>query len=142
MATIQQNLTSNQAITITLASLADAASAVSSTLNNSSTLYIGADVQLKFKTGAAVSGSGTVDVYMLRCIDGSGTLFDDSVATTATLIDNFPAITSATDQVVSMSIEVLPSRWKLMVVNNTGDAFDASGANFSVIFEGKKLSTV
>jgi hypothetical protein len=105
-------------------------------------LYIGADVQIKFKTGAAVSGSGTLDVYMVRSLDGTGTLYDDGVAATATLIDNFPATVSATTQVVSMSIEVLPSRWKLMVVNSTGDALDASGANFSVIFEGKKLSTV
>lgn len=142
MATIQQNLTSNQPITITLASLADGSSAQSSTINNSATLYIGADVQIKWRTGAAVSGSGTVDVYMLRCIDGAGTQFDDAEPTTATLIDNFPAINSATDQVVSMSIEVLPSRWQLMVVNNTGDAFDSTPANFSVIFEGKKLSTV
>ena len=142
MATIQQNLTSNQVITITLDSLADGANAVSSTINNSVTLYIGADVQLKFRTGAAVSGSGTVDVYMLRSIDGTGTQFDDNEPTTATLIDNFPAVASATDQIVSMSIEVLPSRWQLMVVNNTGDAFDATPANFSVIFEGKKLSTV
>lgn len=142
MATIQQNLTSNQSITITLASLADAATVLSSAIDNSSTLYIGADVQIKFKTGAAVSGSGTLDVYMVRSLDGTGTLYDDGLAATATLIDNFPATVSATTQVVSMSIEVLPSRWKLMVVNSTGDALDASGANFSVIFEGKKLSTV
>lgn len=142
MATIQQNLTSNQSITITLASLANAATVLSSAINNSSTLYIGADVQIKFKTGAAVSGSGTLDVYMVRSLDGTGTLYDDGVAATAILIDNFPATVSATTQVVSMSIEVLPSRWKLMVVNSTGDALDASGANFSVIFEGKKLSTV
>lgn len=142
MATIQQNLTSNQSITITLASLANAATVLSSAIDNSSTLYIGADVQIKFKTGAAVSGSGTLDVYMVRNLDGTGTLYDDGVAATATLIDNFPATVSATTQVVSMSIEVLPSRWKLMVVNSTGDALDASGANFSVIFEGKKLSTV
>jgi hypothetical protein len=142
MATIQQNLTSNQSITITLASLANAATVLSSAIDNSTTLYIGADVQIKFKTGAAVSGSGTLDVYMVRSLDGTGTLYDDGVAATATLIDNFPATVSATTQVVSMSIEVLPSRWKLMVVNSTGDALDASGANFSVIFEGKKLSTV
>ena len=142
MATIQQNLTSNQAITITLASLADTASASSTTINNSSTLYIGADVQITFRTGAAVSGSGTLDVYMLRALDGTGTDFDTNDPTMATLIDNFPAIANATDYTVSMSIEVLPSRWKLMVVNNTGDALDSTPANFTVIFEGKKLSTV
>ncbi len=142
MATIQQNLTSNQSITITLASLADATAAVSSAIDNSSTLYIGADVQIKFKTGAAPSGSGTLDVYMVRSLDGTGTLYDDAVPATATLIDNFPATVAATTQVVSMSIEVLPSRWKLVVVNNTGDALDSTGANFSVIFEGKKLATV
>lgn len=142
MATIRQNLTSNQSITITLASLANAATAVSNAIDNSSSLYIGADVQIKFKTGAAVSGSGTLDVYMVRSLDGTGTLYDDSSANTATLIDNFPAPTSAATQVVSMSIEVLPSRWKLVVVNNTGDALDSSGASFSVIFEGKKLETV
>jgi len=142
MATIQQLLTSNQAITITLASLADGDSAVSSTINNSSTLYIGADVQITFRTGAAVSGSGTLDVYMLRCLDGTGTAFDTDNPTTATLIDNFPAVDNATDYTVSMSIEVLPSRWQLMVVNSTGDALDSTPANFTVIFEGKKLSTV
>lgn len=142
MATIRQNLTSNQPITITLASLADTTAAVSNAIDNSSTLYIGADVQVKFKTGAAVSGSGTLDVYMVRSLDGTGTLYDDAVASTATLLGNFPAIVSATTQVVSMPIEVLPSRWKLVVVNNTGDALDASGANFSVIYEGKKLDTV
>ena len=142
MTVIRQNLTSNQPITITLASLANTTIAMSNTIDNSAALYIGADVQIKFKTGAAVSGSGTLDVYMVRSLDGTGTLYDDSVAATATLIDNFPATVSATTQVVSMSIEVLPSRWKLMVVNNTGDALDASGANFSVIFEGKKLDTV
>ena len=142
MATIRQNLTSNQAITITLASLANAATAVSSAIDNSTNLFIGADVQIKFKTGGSVSGSGTLDVYLLRSLDGTGTLYDDSVSATATLIDNFPATVATTTQVVSMSIEVLPSRWKLMVVNNTGGTLDATGGNFSVIFEGKKLETV
>lgn len=137
-------------ITITLASLANANNAFSSTMDNSTDLYIGVDVQIKFKTGTvpgSPSGTGTLDVYLLRCIDGTGTLFDDPTGATgsintATLIDTFPATTSATTQVFSMSIEVVPSRWKLLVRNSTGGTLDATGGNFSVIFEGKHFQTV
>jgi secreted protein with Ig-like and vWFA domain len=139
MATIRQNLTSNQPITIALASLANGGSVVSSAIDNTTNLFIGADLQLHYTTGSGVSGSGTVDLYLLRSLDGIGSTFDTPDPTTATLITSFAAFGVSTSYVVSSSIQVLPSQWKIMVVNNTGAAL---GGSASVIFEGKKLDIV
>lgn len=143
MGFIQQEFTNNQTITITLASLADGATATSSTIDNSTTKYLHCDLQMKMRSGAGVSGSGTVTLYILRSADG-GTTFDD-IGVNTDIFGIFNVPDNSTDYVFSVdtsTIGILPEYWKLTVLNNTGDAFDSTGSNFSVKFVGKKLQTV
>lgn len=143
MGFIQQNFTNNQTVTITLASLADGATATSSTIDNSTTKYLHCDLQMKMRSGAAVSGTGTVTIYILRSIDG-GTIFDD-IGTNTDILGIFNVVDNSTDYVFSIdtsTIGILPEYWRLVVLNNSGDAFDSTGSNFYVKFVGKKLQTI
>lgn len=144
MGFIQQEFTNNQTITITLASLADGATATSSTIDNSTTKYLHCDLQMKMRSGDPdVSGTGTVTLYILRSIDG-GTTFDD-IGTNTDILGIFNVVDNNTDYIFSIdtsTIGILPEYWRLVVLNSTGDAFDSTGSNFYVKFVGKKLQTV
>jgi len=143
MAIVRSNYTNNQAVTITLASLADGATATSSAIDNSSDRFINAQVQMKFKTTNTVSTVGVVELYLIRSADG-GTTYDDSEIN-AELIGVFNAATDDTDFVVSTdtaSNGQLPEFFKIAVKNLSGAAFDSTGGNFSVKFLGVKFEVI
>jgi hypothetical protein len=144
MSVSQQIFTENQSITITLASLADDATAVSSTIDNTTTKYVSADIQVKIRTGATPASPLTVTVKLLRSVDG-GTNFDDS-GDNAEILGIFTVTdTASTDYIFSIDTSnkgILPARWKLAVTNTTGDAFDSTGGNFYAKFTGKKFEIV
>lgn len=143
MPNIIQDFTNSIALTITLDSLPDGSSAVSSSINNSVTKYLSANVQLKIKTGAGTSGTGTTTVYILRSVDGGAT-FDD-INSNAEIMGVFNANVDATTYKFSVDSNVvgsLPDYWKLAVTNNSGAAFDAIAGNFSVTMLAKSLLIV
>lgn len=144
MSTSQQIFTENQTITITLASLAADATAVSSTIDNTSDKYISADIQVKIRTGTTPAAPFSVTLKILRCVDG-GTNFDDS-GDNAEILGIFTVTdVSGADYIFSVDTSmkgILPARWKLAVTNNTDDAFDSSGANFYAKFTGKKFEII
>src|SRR4051794_15534221 len=62
---------SNQSITCTLASLANAAARASTAVDNTSNLFLDALVTVKVKSGASsTSATGTVNVYAYGTADG------------------------------------------------------------------------
>ena len=143
MAIVRSNYTNSQPITITLASLADAATATSSSIDNSTDRFISADIQIKFKTAAGTTALGVIQVYIIRSADG-GTTFDDS-AINAEIIGAFNANTDTTTFIVSLDTALngqLPDFWKIAVKNLSGAAFDATAGNFSVKFIGKKFEII
>jgi len=143
MPNIIQDFTNSIGIAITLDSLANGSSAVSSAINNSTTRYLSGNIQVKIRTGIGTSATGTVTIYILRSVDG-GVTYDDTNAN-AEIMGVFNANVDATDYRFSVDTNVvgsLPDYWKLAVTNNSGAAFDATPANFSVTMLAKSLLIV
>lgn len=142
MSILMQNFTSNIPINIGLNSLANNSTVASTANDNSGFLFIGADVQLKFTTGATPTSGGTLNVFILKSVDG-GFTYDDSNPTTAEFLRSIEVTsTPSTSYNTSFFIETLPKFWKILVENKTGDALDATPANFDVKYEGKKIEII
>ena len=138
MATAKQVYTPNQTVTITLASLANGATAVSSAIDNSTNGYLSAEFQIKVRTGT-VAGTPTVSVYLLRSVDG-GTDYDDSTnVNNPELMRQINTPTASTTYISSVRVESLPQYFKVMVVNNSGGALDSTGSNHSIKYCAKTL---
>lgn len=154
MATIKELFSSaNQAITITLASLANGSARQSTAIDNSSNLYLDAPTMFKLKSGASsVSSVGIASIYAYGSVDG-GTTYSDGAsgsdgAITLTsppnvkLIGTVNMVANATTyiggpfSVAAAFGNILPAFWGIIVVNSTGAAFDGTGGNFSVFYQG------
>ena len=136
MATVTLNATNSGAVTITLASLANGSSAVSSAIDNSSNKYVGAVVRVKVKTNAAgTSATGLVTVYLVRSTDG-GTDYSDNLDQ---LIGTIPTVANATTYARAFPVEPLGTHWKVAVLNSSGAALDSTGGNHEVEFTGVKF---
>ncbi len=142
--------TSNQPITITLDSLADAGMRASTAVDNSSTCFLDAMVQLKIVSGAsAPTGDKNVLVYAYASADsgvtysGGATGSDDGYSGAAgQLMDNCKLLgivnvdaaneTFESDvfSVASAFAGVLPERWGIIVRNQTGQTFGYGCAAF------------
>jgi len=145
MADIKTKYAGAADITITLASLADAAKRQSAAVDNSSNLYLDAHVQLKVKTGGTASGDKAVYVYAYGAVDSSGlgysggasgsdAAFSGTLANTKLIgVISAPASGTAYESDV-MSVAAgfggsLPSKWGVIVENKTGSALDSTEAN-------------
>jgi hypothetical protein len=139
MATASLNATNTQGVTITLASLANATTATSSAIDNSTNKFLSALVQLKVKTNAAgTSATGSCSVYLVRSTD-AGSTYDDS---TATFLGDLPTVANATTYIRIFSTEPLGplgTSWKVALVNNSGAALDSTGGNHKMEFTGIKF---
>lgn len=139
MATASLNVSNSQAVTITLASLANGSSATSSAIDNSSNKFLSALVRVKLKTNAAgTSATGSCSAFLVRSTDG-GTDYDDS---TGTFLGALPTAANATTYIRTFSTEplgALGSHWKVAVVNNSGAALDSTGGSHEVEFAGIKF---
>ncbi len=148
-----------QSITITLASLASSQTAgrQSTAVNNTlaGTFYDDVDITIKLKTGSgAVSSTGFVAVYGYASVDG-GTTYPEGVTGTdgaATILapSNLPLLFQANVSSSSSTtftfgafsfcqaaqLTRLPAWWGIVVVNVTGTAFDTTGGNFAVTYQG------
>lgn len=142
----------NVAITVTLASLANAAYRQSAAVDNTANLYDEVKVQFKIKTGT-VAGTPTISLYLADSADGGTTYSDGASGSDAAFTPTSPpnlkllyvlacptaatAYKSDTVYVKSAAgIWVMPDHWSLVFLNNTGGTLDATGANFSVFYEG------
>lgn len=163
MSTIQQLYgTSNQAITCTLTSLANAtgsygAGRASTAVDNTTNLFLDALVQVKVKTSAsALANDQAVYVYAYGTADG-GTDYTDGITGTdaaftgtnppnTRLIGVINAVATSTTYVggpwsVALAFGgVLPDHWGIYVVNFTGQTLDASVG--SAWYQGVQASVV
>ena len=148
MASIKNEFNTSAAMTITLASLADSSGRAATAIDNSVNKFISADVRIKIKTGATgVSATGYIAVYLVRSEDGSS--YDDGFAGTdaaltpvnatflGILTANANAITyNGVFDLAQLGI-TLPKKWSIAIVNKTGVALDATGANHEVKYTEK-----
>ncbi len=143
--------TSNQAITITLTSLADDGVRASTAVDNSSNLFLDALVQLKIHTGnvGAPAGDKNVLVYAYGTADGGTTYSGGATGTDAAysgvagqLITNCPLLGIVSVDAQNETFEsdvfsvasafggVMPDHWGIIVKNQVGQTLGTSSAHY------------
>lgn len=145
--------TSNQAITITLASLAASATVgrEGTAIDNTTNLFLDALVFLLIESGT-VSGNKQVLLYGYGSSDGGTTYTDGATGSDAGFTRKDPSnlrgpyvIPCPTNSVVykagPFSIAalfggVLPDRWGIAVFNDTGAALSATAGNNKAFYQG------
>jgi len=144
--------TSNQPITITLASLADTALRESTAESNATNKYL--DVLVGGKVTVAATGPATgkyINVYAYGTVDG-GTLYSGNASgTDAAYTGNKKSLVligtivtetvSASEEFGPWSIAaafsgVMPEKWGIVVENQSGGALDATGTNHDINYHG------
>jgi len=150
--------TSNQTITCTLASLADAGARASTALDNSSNLFLDALVQISIATNSSgTSSTGTVRVYAYGSADGGTTYSDSATGTDAGITLTVPpnarligilntVANSTTYESHPMSVAsafggVLPEDWGIIIENQSGAALDATEGNHDKHYQGVYATT-
>lgn len=149
----------NQAITVTLASLANAAARASTAVDNTSNLFLDALVTVKVKSGAAsVSANGFVNIYAYGSVDG-GSSYPEAITgtdaaltlvspTNLRLIGTINVVANATSyESEPMSVAnafggVLPDHWGIVVENQSGAALDSTEGNHLKIYQGMQGQVV
>lgn len=140
------------AVTITLASLANGAYRQSAAVDNSTNLYLDAVVTGKIKTGASgVSATGNVTLYLAgwdgteygNNASGSDASFTPDNVSNLVPLYTIAAIANATTYYfpyISLAAFAgllwLPQKWALILLNNSGAAFDATGGNHLLEYQG------
>jgi hypothetical protein len=145
--------TSNQAVTITLASLTNNSSRQSTAITNATNEFLDALVQVKIRTGASgTSTTGVIEVFVYASADGGTTYTDGVTGTDGAFTPTSPsnlrplgainAVANATTYIggpwsVAQAFGgTLPERWGIVVKNSTGATLDATGSNFAVFYQG------
>lgn len=124
-----------------LNSLANAAAALGTEYDNSSNLYLWATFELNVAFGSSPTAGNTVDLYIIPAPDGTN--YDDNTtgasgaAPSTSYVGGFPlrAVTSAqkVPMGVARRIDLPPTKFKIFVVNGSGQAFPASGSTVKMI---------
>ena len=141
-----------QTITISPASLANNSARESTAVDNSSNLFLDADLYVNIKTGASgVLATGVVEVYLYCSHDGS--TYPDVVtgSDAAITLVNPPnvifigvinAVANATSYdktfpgIGAIMGGKVTKKWGVALVNKTGAALDSTAGNFSAKFTG------
>lgn len=141
MAILKPSYAAATALTITLNSVANNASATSSTVTNAANLYSDAMVELLITTGTGTTAAGYIEVFVKGSIDNTDFASDAADRKVA----SFAAPTASTVYKCIFSLAsgyggVLPQYWQIRVRNATGAALAASGN--SAAFSGIQLTSV
>jgi hypothetical protein len=148
MASIKTALGTQADLTITLASLANGSGRASTAVDNTTDLYISADVRVKVTT-SGTSSSGYVSVYLLRSEDG--TSYDDAFAGSdaaytpinalllGTILTPATSTYARTFDTAELGL-TLPAKWAIGIVNSTGNALSATAGEHEVSIRPKFLS--
>lgn len=129
MANITQSFRAAAAVTVTLASVADAGSVSSSAIDNSTNKDI--DGLLEIKTKGQASGTDFLEVYILESNDGT----EWTDAANAKLI-GVVQMNEASAVIKTLRIKDIPSNFKLHFVNNSGATLSTTGGDHVVTFQG------
>lgn len=153
MATINQLFgTSNQALTLTIASLGNTSARESTAVDNTSNLFMDVKLAVKVKTNAAgTSATGVVNVFAYATADGGTTYSGGATGTDAAYTNNkdaliylgsLPTIANATTYVSMFSLSRafgyggIPAKWGIVIDNQSGAALDSTAGNHSAVYQG------
>jgi hypothetical protein len=143
----------NQALTCTLASLANNGQRQSTAVDNTSNLFLDALVSVNIKTGSSgTSSTGYVNLYACGTVDGGTNYTENAGATDAAITLTAPpnarligvinAVGNATTykggpfSVAAAFGGVLPDHWLIVVENKTGGTLDATEGNHFKAYQG------
>jgi len=158
MATTTVNHSTVQTVTITLASLADAAYRQSLVVDNDTNGYLDAQIGGSIQTGTTPTVDTNIEIYAYASYDGtnytagaSGTNAGYTADGEEGLLKLLEVITvdTTTDQdyiwgpvsVAQVFGGILPIKWGIVIKNSTGVALNSTGTNNEVQFIGIKLDT-
>jgi len=159
MADLKQAFGASTAITITLASLASASARQSAVVDNASNLFLDVMVNLSVKLASgSPGGERTVYVYVYGSEDGTS-YTDNATGSDAAItmrsptnlrplgIINTPDSGALTYKSGPMSVAaafggVIPRKWGIVVVNNTGLALSATEGDHAKTYTGVYYQTV
>lgn len=147
---------SGQALTITLASLADSSTAgrESTSVDNSSNKWLDVLVAAKIKTqnSGSISAPSAAFVYVYATADGGTTWPDTVTGTDAAITLNSPTQLKLLGAIYATAINTqykggpwsvaalyggrMPEKWGIVVVNDTGTALSATGTDHGVWYQG------
>src|SRR3990167_4072230 len=152
MADIKSKYGSNgQALTCTVASLANASMRESTAIDNTTNLFLNALVTAKIKLNSAgVSATGYINIHAYATTDGGTTYSAGATGTDAAFSGektNLVLVASLTANANSMTATavfdiasafggVMPDHWGLVVENQSGAALDSTGSNHFLKYQG------
>jgi hypothetical protein len=144
MGNLNEQLGSNgQSITCTITALTNGSARQSTAIDNTSNLFMDALVSAKVKTASSsTSATGHVDVYVYATVDNGTTYTDGATGsdgamtptspTNLFLIGSINTVANSTTyyggpwSVATAFGGVLPAKWGIVVVNNSGGTLDAT----------------
>jgi len=151
--------TSNQTITLTIASLGNGSARESTVVDNSTLVCLDALVQLKVKSNASgTSSTGVVNVYAYSSSDGGTTYTENATGSDAAItlttptnavqvgivnvVANATTYKSSPFSIAQAFGGILPQRWGIIIENKSGAALDATGGSHAAFYQGVFAQTV
>ncbi len=148
--------TNGQALTITLASLADATSAgrESTSVDNSSNKWLDVLIAAKVKTAnsGSIAAPSAAFLYAYATADGATTWPDTVTGTDAAITLNSPTQLKLLGAIYTAAINTqykggpwslaalyggkMPEKWGIVVVNDSGTTLSATGSDHGVWYQG------
>lgn len=148
MPTVNLAYAAKTTITLTLTSLTNTSARASTAIDNTSTKYI--DALLRITSKGAAGSTGTVDLYVYTAL--SDTTYSDGATGTdagftagnrknsvflgSLQMNTTTAVTSAVWSIAALFGGILPSKWGIIAINNSGGTLSATGGDHVVEFEG------
>jgi len=148
MANIKTEYGAKTTITVTLTSLANAAGRECTVIDNTANKYL--DARVRVQTKGAVSGTALLDVYVYSAL-GDTTYTDGATGTDAAFtaanrlnarylgsiqMNAAVAVKGELPNVAMAFGGVLPDKWGLIFINNSGAALSATGTDHVIEYEG------
>lgn len=151
--------TSNQTITITLASLTNTSARESTVIDNTTNLFLDALVQVISKSPASgTSASGYIVIWAYATADGgsnytqSATGSDAGITLTVppnarrvgviNMVANAVTYKGGPYSVAAAFQGALPQKWGIIIENQSGGTLDSTGGSHSVFYQGVYGQTV
>ncbi len=145
--------TTNQTLTITIASLTNNSARESTVVDNTTNLFLDALVMVKVKSAAAsTAATGYVNVYAYATVDDGTTYSDTATGSDAAItltappnvrligvinvVANSTTYKSGPFSVAAAFGGVLPAKWGIILVNKTGATLTATGGDHAAIYQG------
>ena len=133
MAEFKLQYATASALTVTgIGTLANGSSAISATVDNTTTLFMDVKIELVFATASGATATGTVEVWAKESIDNTD-FDDDSNDKLVAVVVLAAAGIQTRKRIVSLASAfggTIPPYWQVRIRNATGAAFTSASATY------------